>query len=224
MTDKIKVLIADDFELLLEDMAEVISLQSDMEVVGTATNGKGIVALAKEVDFDLILMDIEMDTINDGIEATRLIRDDNNAAKIIFLTAHGTKDIIIAAMATGAVDYIVKGVAEDDIIQHIRSAHLGKPLMEGKIQEIIMQEYKRLQQSEKSLLFFIHNLSDLTRTEREIIQLLLQGMKVREVAAARNVEIVTVKTQISGILRKFGETRTKAIIKKIRDLNISHLF
>lgn len=224
MTDKIKVLIADDFELLLEDMAEVISLQSDMEVVGTATNGKGIVALAKEVDFDLILMDIEMDTINDGIEATRLIRDDNNAAKIIFLTAHGTKDIIIAAMATGAVDYIVKGVAEDDIIQHIRSAHLGKPLMESKIQEIIMQEYKRLQQSEKSLLFFIHNLSDLTRTEREIIQLLLQGMKVREVAAARNVEIVTVKTQISGILRKFGETRTKAIIKKIRDLNISHLF
>jgi len=224
MTEKIKVMIADDFSLLLEDMVEIISLQSDMEVVGAATNGKEIIELAQETSFDIILMDIEMDSINDGIEATRQIREQNESAKIIFLTAHGTKGVIITAMATGAVDYIVKGIPEAEILQHIRSAYEGKPLMESKIQDIIMQEYKRLQQSEKSLLFFIHNLSDLTTTERKIIQLLLQGMKVREIATARSVEIVTVKTQISGILKKFGETRTKAIIKKIRDLNITHLF
>ncbi len=224
MTDTIKVLIAEDFPLLREDMVEIVNQQSDMEVVGTAANGKEIIQLAAETPFDIILMDIEMDSMNDGIEATRMIRENQEDAKVIFLTAHGTKDIIITAMATGAVDYMVKGVPEADILQHIRSAYIGKPLMDGKIQEVIMQEYKRLQQSEKSLLFFIHNVSDLTTTEREIIRLLLQGLKVREIAEARHVEMVTVKTQISGILKKFGEKRTKAIIKKIRELNIAHLF
>src|SRR5690625_6795229 len=110
MIENIKVMIADDFSLLLEDMVEIISVQPDMEVVGAATNGKEIIELAKETSFDIILMDIEMDSINDGIEATRLIREQNESAKIIFLTAHGTKDVIITAMATGAVDYIVIGI------------------------------------------------------------------------------------------------------------------
>lgn len=224
MSAKIRMMIAEDFQLLLEDMTEVINEQIDMEVVGTANNGHDMVKLATKTEFDVILMDIEMENMNAGIEATRQIRAEIPEAKIIFLTAHGTKDIIITAMATGAIDYIIKGAEEEEILEHIRAAYVGKPLMEEKIQTTIMQEYTRLQQSEKSLLFFIQNLSDLTATEREIIRLLMQDKKVREIAEERSVEMVTVKTQISGILKKFGEKRTKAIIKKIKDLNIAHLF
>ena len=96
--------------------------------------------------------------------------------------------------------------------------------MDSKIQEVIMNEYKRLQQSEKSLLFFINNISNLTATERELIGFLLKRMKVREIARERGVEIVTIKSQINRLLKKLGVSRTKEIVKKINDLNLSHLF
>lgn len=224
MNKKIKIMIADDFQLLLEDMTELIDIQSDMKVVGTAKSGKEIVELAESTDFDLILMDIEMETTTAGIKATEIIRDRNQGAQIIFLTAHETKEMILTAMGTGAIDYIVKGVPEEDVIYHIRSAYSGKPLMEGKIQEIVMQEYKRLRQNEKSLLFFITNISKLTVTERELIRYLLQGMKINAIAKVRGVEVVTVKTQINKLLKKFGVSRTKEIVKTIVDLNLAHLF
>lgn len=216
MKTKIKVLIAEDFQLLLEDLKELINNQVDMQVVGTASTGQDVVQIAEDSIYDIILMDIDMENANAGVEATKIIRSNDRNAKIIFLTVHDTKDTIITAMATGAVDYIVKGIPEKKILEHIRCAYLGEPIMESRIQEIVMQEYKRLHHSEKSLLFFIKNLSDLTLSEREIIRLLLQGKKVREIADLRKVEVVTVKTQISSILKKFGETRTKKLLERLK--------
>ncbi len=224
MAKLIRILIADDFPILLEDLSEIINSQPDMKVAGTALNGSQIVELASRVEFDIILMDIEMENPIAGITATELIRDRDNTARIIFLTAHETKDIIITAMATGAVDYIVKGGSEEELVHHIRSAYEDNPVMKGKVQQILLQEYKRLQESERSLLFFINNISQLTSTERVLVRLLLKDMKVNEIAKERCVEVVTVKTQIKSLLRKFGCTRTKEIVKIIRELNLSHLF
>nr|WP_309099005.1 response regulator transcription factor [Fredinandcohnia onubensis] len=224
MNDMIKILIADDFPLLVEDMAELINNQMDMTVVGTANSGQDVISLAKKVDHDIILMDIEMENTTAGIYATEIIRDLNKEEKIIYLTAHETKDMILTAMGTGAIDYIVKGTDESEILNHIRSAYKGQSLMDSKIQEVIMNEYIRLQQSEKSLLFFINNISNLTATERELIGFLLKRMKVREIARERGVEIVTIKSQINKLLKKLGVSRTKEIVKKINDLNLSHLF
>ncbi|MGB3100469.1 MAG: LuxR C-terminal-related transcriptional regulator, partial [Psychrobacillus psychrotolerans] len=103
-------------------------------------------------------------------------------------------------------------------------AYNGHSLLEGKIQQVVMQEYKRLQQSERGLLFFIQNISNLTMTERELIRFLIKGMKIREIAMERSVEVVTIKSQISTLLKKFGVSRTKEVVKKINDLNLSHLF
>jgi DNA-binding NarL/FixJ family response regulator len=222
--DECKVLIADDFPLLLEDLAELINSQSDMKVVGTASSGKEMVELSKKIDHDIILMDIEMESTIAGIQATNLIRDWNKDEKVIYLTAHETKEMILTAMGTGAIDYIVKGIAEEEIVNHIRNAYKGQSLMEGKIQEVIMQEYKRLQESEKSLLFFINNISNLTNTERELIGFLVKNMKVKEIAKVRGVEVVTIKSQINRMLKKFGVSRSKEIVRKINDLNLTHLF
>ena len=200
MADKKKILIADDFQLLREDLTELINNQRDMEVVGTASSGKEIVNLARNTEYDLILMDIEMETMNE------------------------TREMIVTAMGAGALDYIVKGCEDEEILYHIRCALKGNPIMSNKIHETVMQEYARLQQSEKSLLFFINNISKLTATEREMIKLLLQGYKVHEIAEARSVEVSTIKTQIKGLLRKFGCSRTKEIVQIIRELNIEHLF
>jgi len=224
MSEIIKIMIAEDFSLLLEDLSELINAQEDMQVVATASTGKEMIDLAKSIEHDIILMDIEMENTTAGIIATEYIRDWDKSEKIIYLTAHETDEFILTAMGTGAIDYMVKGIPDEELLNHIRSAYNGHSLLEGKIQQVVMQEYKRLQQSERGLLFFIQNISNLTMTERELIRYLIKGMKIREIAMERSVEVVTIKSQISTLLKKFGVSRTKEIVKKINDLNLSHLF
>ncbi|MBS6642718.1 MAG: response regulator transcription factor [Clostridiaceae bacterium] len=220
----IRIAIVEDFDLIREDLCELIAGQEDMEVVWEASTGQEAVELAKENHADIILMDIEMETVNAGIIAAERIRDENQEQQIIFLTAHETDQMIITAMGTGAIDYIVKGGTDEEVLTHIRNAHAGKPVMEYRIQETVMKEYTRLQRSERSLLFFINNVSQLTAAERELVKLLLEGKKVKEIAQVRCVEVITVKTQIKSLLRKFGCSRTKEIVSIIQELNISHLF
>ena len=220
----IRVAIVEDFALLREDLWELIGEQKDMEAVWQAGSGQEAVEKAKNEDADIVLMDIEMETVNAGILAAEQIRDQGKGQQVIFLTAHETDQTIITAMGTGAVDYIVKGCQEQEILRHIRNAYKGKPVMEARIQETIMREYSRLQRSERSLLFFINNVSQLTAAERELLRLLLGGKKAKDIAGIRCVEMNTVKTQIKGLLRKFGCSRTKEIVSMIQELNISHLF
>lgn len=96
--------------------------------------------------------------------------------------------------------------------------------MKGIAQEVLVQEYKRLKKSEKSLLFFINNLSRLTASEREIIKIPLEDYKISEMAKLRFVQPVTIKTQIASILKKFGVRRSKEVVQTIRELNLEHLF
>lgn len=220
----IQVAVVEDFDLIREDLCELIGRQGDMEVAWQVSSGQAAVEHARKEQADIILMDIEMETVNAGIVATEQIRERNPEQKVVFLTVHETNSVIIAAMGTGAVDYVVKGCSEEELLSHIRNAYAGKPVMEARIQETVMREYSRLQRSEKSLMFFINNVSQLTTAERELVKLLLEGKKVREIAQIRCVEMITVKTQIKGLLRKFGCARTKEIVVMIQELNISHLF
>ena len=220
----IRILVAEDFDLLREDLCDILEHQEDMTVVGSAATGEAIQALALDTDFDLILMDIEMETTTAGIRATERILEQKPEAKVLFLTAHETDNMILTSMGAGAVDYIVKGCDDAELFRHIRSAYAGQPLLDGKIQNLLLKEYSRLRTSERSLLFFISTVSQLTAAERELVRLLLEDKKVKEIADIRCVEVVTVKTQIKSLLRKFGCTRTKEIVDTIRDLNVSHLF
>ena len=220
----IRILVAEDFDLIREDLCDTLEQQEDMTVVGSAATGEAIQALALEHDFDLILMDIEMETTTAGIRATERILERKPEAKVLFLTAHETDNMILTSMGAGAVDYIVKGCDDAELFRHIRSAYAGQPLLDGKIQNLLLKEYSRLRTSERSLLFFISTVSQLTAAERELVRLLLEDKKVKEIAALRCVEVVTVKTQIKSLLRKFGCTRTKEIVATIRELNVAHLF
>ena len=113
---------------------------------------------------------------------------------------------------------------EERLLEHIRRASQGRAELEPKIQNTVMQEYARLRRSERSLIFFINNVAHLTPAEHELVKLLLQDKKVAEIARLRCVEVVTVKTQIKGLLHKFGCSRTKEIVKMIRQMNLEHLF
>ena len=220
----IRIIVAEDNDVLLEDLCQELNGQPDFQVVATTSSGVGAVEAALAMEFDVILLDIEMETIQAGIDAAAAIHPQKPEAKIIYLTAHDTDRMILTAMATGAVDYIVKGCSDEELLTHIRAAAAGHPMLDAKIQNMVFKEYSRLRASEKSLLFFINSVSKLTSAERALVRLLLDGKKVREIAEIRCVEVVTVKTQIKGLLRKFGCARTKDIVELIRELNVAHLF
>ncbi len=222
---KIRILVADDFPIIREHYCKIINNEENMTVVGHASTEQEIVNLVTNgIEYDIILMDIEMDYSNAGIIATEKIRAHNPNAQVIFLTAHETENTILSAMASGALDYIVKGCDDDAIIEHINACYKGSPIMNNNIQAVIFNEYQRLRKSEQSLLFFINNLSTLTQAERDLIRLLMQKKKIREIAAIRFVEEVTIKTQIKGILHKFGCRKSKEVVQMIHDLGLEHLF
>ena len=220
----IRVMIAEDFALLREDLAELIDAQEDMEVVGQAATGREAVELAKNTAFDVFLMDIEMERLTAGIEATEQILEEDPEAKVIFLTAHETDEMVLTSMGAGARDYVVKGGEDEVLLSHIRAVHRGTPMMDARIQQIMLKEYSRLRRSEQSLLFFIEKVSHLTPTERALVRYLLDGYKAREIAEARCVEIVTVKTQTKELLRKFNCKRTREIVEIVHQLGLERLF
>ena len=219
-----RILIAEDFDLLREDLRATLNAQPDMEVVGEAATGAELVRLAAQREFDLALVDIEIENPTAGIRAAEQILDQQPDKQLIFLTAHETENMILMSMGAGAVDYIVKGVSDEELLLHIRKAWAGEPMLEKRIQHAVLKEYTRLRRSEQSLLFFINNVSQLTPAERALVRYLLDGKKIREIAQERCVEQVTVKTQVKSLLRKFGCSRTKEIVSMIRDLNVQHLF
>ena len=220
----IRIIIAEDFDLLREDLRDTLNAQEDMQVVGESATGAGLVKLAAETDFDVALVDIEMESVTAGVHAAEEILRRKPEAIVIFLTAHETENMILMSMGAGAVDYLVKGCPEEEILRHVRAAWEGEPLLDARIQSTVLKEYSRLRRSEKSLLFFIHNVSQLTPAERALVRHLLEGRKAREIAQIRCVELVTVKTQIKGLLRKFGCSRSREIVEMIRELRVEHLF
>ena len=99
--------------------------------------------------------------------------------------------MILTAMATGAVDYFVKGSQDEWLFEHIRMAYAGNPTMSERTQRVMLQEYSRLRHNETSLLYFVNTLSLLTPTERELVRYLLQGLNARQISEVRVVAPVS---------------------------------
>ena len=223
---RIRVMVAEDIRLLREDFAEIIHEETDMKLLAAAGSGAEICRLINETEElpDVILMDIEMETLTAGINAAEIIHEKYPQIRIVFMTAHEADEMINAGMGAGAVDYVVKGCDDQVLLEHIRRAYEGTSVLDSQIQQSIMREFTRLRKSEHSLVFLINNVTHLTPSERDIVALLLEGKKLREIAQLRNVELVTVKTQIKSLLNKFACHRSKEIVDLIHELNLESFF
>ncbi|MDD7270275.1 MAG: response regulator transcription factor [Spirochaetales bacterium] len=218
----IKLMIADDFDILREDLKE--NLESLGYCVSKCVSSALDAVNEYDESIDIVLMDIEMEESDSGIKAAEAILDKYKDAKIIYLTSHDSDEMIMTAFATGAEDFIVKGVSAQEIKEHIDAVYNNKPQLDDRVRNIVMCEYKRLRQSEQNLLYFIKHISSLTPTEKDLIHCFLLNMKVREIASQRNVELSTVKSQIRTLLQKFGCSRSKEIVVIIKGLGLEHLF
>lgn len=225
MEDKIKVIVAEDIDILREDFCEMIRETPDMELVASASSGAETVRIAFENDFDVIVADIEMEGYKDGIKAAQEIAFAKPSARIVFLTIHDEDEMIFEAFSTlVTVDYIMKTSSHSEIVQCIRNAYAGESTINPYVASRLRNEFSRLKYNEQNLLNFMQLILQTTPAERELIRLLIKDSKVAQIARIRNVEVVTVKTQINSLLKKFKVSRSKEITTIIKKLGLEHLF
>lgn len=200
----IKVLLVDDHEMVRLGVSSYLSIQSDIEVIGEAENGKIGFEKAIELRPDVILMDLVMD-IMDGIESTKAIMKEWPEAKIVIVTSFIDDEKVYPALEAGASSYILKTSTASTIANAIRSTYKGETILEPEVTGKMMERLTKKH---------VHQLhEDLTNREQEILMLIAQGNSNQEIADALFITLKTVKTHVSNILAKLEvEDRTQAAI------------
>ena len=200
----IKVLLVDDHEMVRLGVSSYLMIQSDMEVVGEASNGLEGYHKALELRPDIILMDLVMDVM-DGIEATQKIMADWPQAKIIIVTSFLDDEKVYPAMEAGASSYLLKTSSAAEIAQAIRSTYQGHKVIEPAVTERIIEH--RLDQARPKP----HD--ELTNRELDVLRLIGQGYSNQAIAEELVITLKTVKTHVSNIFTKLEvEDRTQAAI------------
>lgn len=222
--EKIRIMIVDDIDKLVEFFEKIISAEEDMEVVGTASSGKEAVEKAELLKPDIILMDIQMETDEAGIKATEKIKEKNPDVKIIMLTIHDDADIIFNSYVAGAMDFLLKNSSVVKIIKSIRDVYANSLQMRAEVAEKILGEMTRLKTENNSMLYMTNLISKLTNTEIEILKLVYSGYKYKQIAVMRSIEEATVRTHVNHILTKLEFKNMKEVIKALGSLGIMEYF
>jgi two-component system, NarL family, response regulator LiaR len=200
----IRVLLADDHEMVRIGVSAFLASQPDMEVVGEADSGKRAVELALELRPDIILMDLVMPEM-DGIEATKQIIAQWPEAKIIVVTSFLDDEKVYPALEAGATSYMLKTSKANEIANAIRATFYGQSVLEPEVTNKVMTKMKQ----KKELLPH----EELTNREMEVLLLMARGKTNQEIADELFIAVKTVKVHVSNILSKLGvQDRTQAVI------------
>ncbi len=208
MSDKIRILIADDHQLFRDGLKALLESAPDMRVIGEATTGDEIVDLAAELNPDMILMDVQMPGIN-GIEATRRIVAENNRVKLLILTMFDDDQTIFAAMRAGALGYVLKGVKHDEMLRAVRAVASGEAIFSPGVAERMVAFFREMRPEVKGIVF-----PELTEREREVLALIARDYKNADIASELVISPKTARNHVSNILGKLQVAdRTEAAVK-----------
>jgi DNA-binding NarL/FixJ family response regulator len=197
----IRVLIADDHGVIRDGLGRLISALPDMELVGTAGDGAEAVDRARELEPDVILMDLDMPKV-DGIEATRRVLADRPGTAVLVLTSFSDRPRILGALEAGACGYLLKDVASDEVAEGIRAAARGESPLDPRAARTILTARAEPDP-----------LAQLSNREREVLGLLLDGLPNKLIARRLEISEKTVKSHLTRIFREIGVSdRTQAAL------------
>jgi DNA-binding NarL/FixJ family response regulator len=205
VTDVIRVLLVDDHAVVREGIRAFLQLQPDIEVVGEAEGGDAALAIAAEVEPDVVLMDLVMPD-GDGISALRHLRETQPKAAVLILSSYIDDAQVFGAIQAGAAGYQLKDIQPEALADAIREVHAGRPALHAEAQARLMHRGQGLAPG-----------SNLTPRERDVLRLLTEGFANKEIATRLLVSEKTVKTHVSSILAKLGvQDRTQAALAAVR--------
>ena len=197
----IKVLLADDQELIRQSLSFVMSRQEDIEMVGTAANGREALELVEEKQPDVVLLDIRMPEM-DGVECTRRIKQEFPGIKVIILTTFDDDDYVFDALRYGASGYLLKGVSVDGLTNAVREAARGGSIIAPDVASKVLQMFSRMAQGDVQVRVNKKNALELTKMEWQVIREVGCGLSNKEIAGRLYLSEGTVRNYISSILRK----------------------
>lgn len=199
----IKVIIADDQELIRESLKIVLSANEDMKVIGTAADGREVIRLTRHDRPDVILMDIRMPEI-DGVQCTKIIKENYPDVNIIVLTTFDDDEYVFSALKYGASGYLLKGVSMGELADAIRTVADGRAIIRPDIATKVVHLFSQMAQSNFSIAIGEKSLEKLSRTEKQVIQLVGCGLSNKEISQKLLLTDGTVRNYLSRILSKLG--------------------
>jgi NarL family two-component system response regulator LiaR len=198
-------LITDDHGVVRQGLRMFLSLDPDIQVVGEAANGQEAVAMARELQPDVVLMDLLM-PVMDGLQATQAIRTEMPEVEILALTSVLEGASITRAIRAGAIGYLLKDTDAEELHRALRGAAEGRVQLAPEVAARLMREVQAPEGPE-----------ELTEREIEVLKLMARGKANKQIASELSVEEKTVKAHISSILRKLGvQSRTQAALHAVR--------
>ena len=218
---KIRVLVADDQEIIRDGLAFILNKTGDIEVVAKAENGEEAVALTRRHKPDVVLMDIKMPRM-DGIAATRFITEELPETSVIILTTYDTDDLIYEGIRAGAQAYLLKGTKSARLADAIRGVVAGESQLDPAIALKVMDEFRRISAASQPQVFIEpvapvleeSPLEKLSAREMEVLALLAQGLSNKDIAATLFLTEGTIRNYVSSIMGKLhANDRTQVVIK-----------
>jgi two-component system response regulator NreC len=205
---KIRVLLAEDHTIVRQGIAALLGTESDMEVVGEASNGLEAIELAKKLSPEVILMDIGMRQLN-GLEATREIKRLFPSMKILVLTMHDNEEWIFQILKAGASGYLIKDSAMTDLTSALRAVYQGDSYLSPSISKMVIEEYIRKAESGEK-----KGVEDLlSGREREILQMIAEGNSVPQISNLLCISKKTVEAHKTHIMEKLNIHDKVGLIK-----------
>ena len=207
--EAIRILIADDHPVVREGLFAMLNRQHDFEVVGEAKDGMEVVNKTKELDPEIVLMDLRMPEL-DGVEAMRQIKLTKPDVKFIILTTYSDDEYIFSGIEAGARAYLLKDAPREELFKAIRTVHRGESLIQPVVASKVLDRFAEL--SRQTLSGEV-----LSARELGVLQLVAKGAANKEIAAQLSITQSTVKTHITNIFRKLDASdRTEAVTQALK--------
>ena len=197
----IRVLLVDDHAVVRHGLRNLLATEAEIEVVGMAANGREAVELVRQYRPDVVLMDLAMPELN-GVEATRLIAAEHPEVRVVVLTSFGDEARIAAALDAGAQGYLLKHAEPEALIDAVRSVHAGLAPLDPRAGRVLLDRQGRRQVR-----------VELSYREREVLELVTEGMANKQIARRLGISERTVKAHLTNIFQRIGVTdRTQAAL------------
>jgi DNA-binding NarL/FixJ family response regulator len=204
MPEPVRILLADDHDILRDGLRALLEMAGDMEVIGEARTGREAVAMAALLQPDVVLLDIAMPEL-DGVEACLRIRQQTPRTRVLFLTMHESEEYYVRAQRAGAAGYVIKRTASADLLAAVRAVAHGDTFLSPSVAQTLSSSAHRALAGKASSADGPQDAYDfLTGREREVLQLVGEGYSNQEIADKLVVSIKTAQAHRAAVMRKLG--------------------
>lgn len=213
--ENLRILIVDDHTLVREGFSKMLDLEENLTVVGQASNYEEAISLTEELQPDIVLMDIRLPGI-DGIEATRMIKQNYPKVEVIILSMYDEDEYVFESIKAGASGYVLKDISKEELIRAIQIVHSGESLIQPTLARKILTEFAHMARRSSSAAR-ITPLRELSEREIEVLRLVADGNSNKEIAEALTISEKTVKAHLRTIFRKLEVSdRAQAVAYAMR--------